>query len=274
MTHPLVRRPGWLFCPADRPDRYGKAAERADVVILDLEDAVLPQDKPAAREALLASPLDPERTVVRINAADTGEQEADLEALRKTGYCYAMLAKTESAAQVEVLAGYEVIALIETAAGALRVEEIAAAEHIAGLMWGAEDLVASLGGTSSVFPGVPGVPGLRDVARYVRARTLIAAGAFGRFALDSVHPDIGDLDGLRAIAEDAVASGFDAKVSIHPAQVPVVREAYRPDPERLEWARGVLAAAQGAQGAFSYQGAMVDAPLLRQAEAVVARAEA
>ena len=87
-----------------------------------------------------------------------------------------------------------------------------------------------------------------------------------------MHLEIGDVDGLRAEATDAAAVGFAATACIHPSQVPVVRDAYRPYPERLEWARAVLAAAADEAGVFAFRGAMVDAPLLRQAEAVVLRA--
>src|SRR5699024_2476457 len=92
--------PAMLFCPADRPERYGKAAERADVVIVDLEDAVAPENRTVARDALRASELDPARTIVRVNPADSADHAADLEALAATGYRCVTLAKTESAAQV------------------------------------------------------------------------------------------------------------------------------------------------------------------------------
>lgn len=92
--------PGWLFCPADRPERFAKAAAAADVVILDLEDGVAEAQKPAARNALRDTPLDPERTVVRINAGGTADQARDLEALAGTAYTTVMLPKAESAAQV------------------------------------------------------------------------------------------------------------------------------------------------------------------------------
>ena len=87
--------PALLFCPADRPERFAKAAERADAVILDLEDAVAPGDKPAAREALIASGLDPDRTIVRLNPASTHDFTLDVEALRDTQYRTVMLAKAE-----------------------------------------------------------------------------------------------------------------------------------------------------------------------------------
>lgn len=261
--------PGWLFCPADRPERFAKAAAAADVVILDLEDGVAEADKPAARKALQDTPLDPERTVVRINAADTDEYSRDLEALAGTAYTTVMLSKTESAAQVTALAPRNVIALLETPRGAVFATEIAAAQGTVALMWGAEDLVAALGGNSS--RKADGT--YRDVAHHVRSTALLAANAFGLVALDAVHLDIGDLDGLRAEAEDAVALGFVGTVCIHPTQVPVVRAAFRPTDEKLDWARRVLAAAKNERGVFKFEGQMVDSPVLKHAAALVRRAE-
>ncbi|MEE6137916.1 CoA ester lyase [Mycobacterium sp. 050128] len=260
--------PGWLFCPADRPERFAKAAAAADVVILDLEDGVAQADKPAARKALQDTPLDPERTVVRINAADTEEYSRDLEALKATPYTTVMLSKTESAAQVTALAPLEVIALLETPRGAVFATEIAAAPGTVALMWGAEDLVAALGGSSSRTPDGT----YRDVARHVRSTALLTASAFGLAVLDAVHLDIGDLDGLRAEAEDAVALGFAGTVCIHPTQIPVVRNAFRPTEEKLDWARRVLAAARGERGVFAFEGQMVDSPVLKHAAALVRRA--
>jgi citrate lyase subunit beta/citryl-CoA lyase len=177
-----LRGPALLFCPGDRPDRYAKAAERADSVILDLEDAVAPHEKPRAREHLLASRLDPDRTLVRVNPVGTPDHRLDLEALAGTAYRTVMLAKTESPEQVAALPGYAVVGLVETARGVLGVDRIAAAAGLVGLMWGAEDLVASLGGTSSRRPD----GGYRDVARHARTRVLLAAGAVGVAAKDAI----------------------------------------------------------------------------------------
>src|SRR5271168_583862 len=265
-----VAGPAWLFCPADRPERFAKAAAAADVVILDLEDGVAEADKPAARKALRENRLDPERTVVRINAADTDEQARDLEALADTAYTTVMLAKTESAAQVIALAPREVIALLETPRGAVFAAEIAAAQGTVAMMWGAEDLVATLGGSSS--RRADGT--YRDVARHVRSTALLAASAFGRIALDAVHLDIRDLDGLRAECDDGVALGFAGTVCIHPSQIPVVRAAYRPTEETLDWARRVLKAAQTERGVFAFEGQMVDSPVLKHAALIVQRAGA
>lgn len=268
-THPVFRfGPAILFCPADRPERYAKALDRADAVILDLEDAVAPDAKHAARVALVSTPLDPERVIVRVNPAGGDEFAADLAALAATDYRTVMLAKCEGTADLVDLAEFEVLALCETAKGVLAAPEIAAIPNVSALMWGAEDLVASLGGSSSRAPD----GSYREVARYARSRVLLAAGAQGIGAIDAVHLDLGDLEGLGREADDAAAVGFAATACIHPSQVEVVRSAYRPSAERVEWARAVLEAAETERGVFAFRGAMVDAPLLAQAEAVLRRA--
>ena len=259
--------PALLFCPADRPERYAKAAERADAVILDLEDAVAPGDRRAAREALLGHPLDPARTIVRVNHAGTDDHELDLEAIDSTDYRYLMLAKTAGARDLDRLEDYEVIALCETAAGVVNAASIAALRNVVGLMWGAEDLVASLGGSSSRRPD----GSYRDVARHARSTVLLAAGAHGKAAIDAVHLDISDLDGLSAEATDAAAVGFTATACIHPDQVATIRAAYQPTAAELAWARSVLAAAEHERGVFVFDGRMVDEPVLAHARAVVAR---
>src|SRR5882757_7431108 len=250
--------PGWLFCPADRPERFEKAAAAADVVFLDLEDGVAANDREAARAALIDTPLDPSTTVVRINPATTPDHELDLKALARTAYTTVMLAKTESADQVAALAPLD----------ALVVAELVRVENAFGAMWGAEDLFAALGGTAN--RNADG--SYRDVAKHVRSQTLLAAKAYGRMALDSVYLDIKDLDGLRAETDDAVAVGFDAKVAIHPTQVAVIRAGYTPTDEQVRWARHVLEAARSERGVFQFKGQMVDMPVLRRAERIVALA--
>ncbi|SNT42573.1 HpcH/HpaI aldolase/citrate lyase family protein [Rhodococcoides kyotonense] len=259
--------PAWLFCPADRPERYFKAAARADVVILDLEDAVAPSDKDAARQALVATPLDPERTVVRVNAHGSRDWSADLDALNDTPYRVVMLPKCESAEQVASLAPRDVVVLVESPLGVVNVADAVTADNAVGAMWGAEDLVAALGGNSSRFADGR----YRDVARHVRSHTLLAAKARGLFALDSVFLDIPDLDGLREESDDAVAVGFDGKVAIHPSQVPVIRDAYAPSPEEVDWAQRLLEAVESNRGVFTFEGRMVDAPVIQQAHRIVAR---
>lgn len=258
--------PAWIFCPADRPERFAKAAASADIVILDLEDGA--GDKPVAREAVVNTPLDPARTVVRINPHGSEDQRLDLEALKRTGYTTVMLPKCEAAEQVSALAPLDVVLIIETPLGALKVTETAAVPNTVGVMWGAEDLFGSLGGTANRFPDGT----YRGVADHVRSQALLAAKAFGKLALDSVYIDIKDLDGLRRETDDAVAVGFDIKVALHPNQVPVIRDGYAPSAQQVDWARQVLAAAADQRGAFAFDGTMVDAPVLRRAERIVALA--
>ncbi|MDI3315604.1 MAG: CoA ester lyase [Mycobacterium sp.] len=257
--------PAWLFCPADRPERFEKASAAADVVILDLEDGVAAAEKDVAREALVRVPLDPARTVVRINPFGTADQRLDLAALASTRYDTVMLPKCEAAHQVSALDPLNVVVLVESPMGALTITESAGAANTVAVMWGAEDLFAVLGGTANRYPD----GSYRDVARYVRSQSLLAAKAHGRLALDSVFLDIGDRDGLRAEVDDAVAVGFDAKVAIHPSQVPIIRAAYVPSPDQVQWARHVLAAASEQRGVFAFEGIMVDAPVLRRAERIM-----
>lgn len=269
-------KPAWLFVPGDRNDRYTKAAERSDVVIVDLEDAVSPAHKADARKAFLEfqnsdEALDPTKTVVRINPVGSEWFHSDLKLLSElpgSGYSV-MLPKVEDTEALEHIRGLKVYALIETVKGVVNVDTIAAHEGVTGLMWGAEDLFASLGGGHSRTAAGD----YRAPAVYTRARVLMAAKAHGKLAIDSVWTDIDNLDDLGVEADDAVNCGFDAKALIHPKHVEVVREAFRPSGEQLEWARGVIQAASNADaGAWTYQGQMIDEPLLQQARNILARA--
>ncbi|SDS57389.1 HpcH/HpaI aldolase/citrate lyase family protein [Agrococcus carbonis] len=264
--------PALLFCPGDRPDRFQNAADRADAVILDLEDAVGPESKAAAREAVQAASLDPAGTIVRVQDASADGFEDDLAAVAASPFRTVMLAKAESAAQVDrvvaAVPGARVVVLVETARGVLAVEPLVAHEAVVGVMWGAEDLVASIGGTSSRDAS----GAYRDVAVHARSRILLAAGAFGKTAIDAIRTDIADLDGAHAEAVDAAASGFGAKAAIHPNHVEPYRRAFAPTAEQLDEARRILAAAEATPGVFSFEGRMVDEPILRHARSVVARA--
>ena len=262
--------PALLFCPADRPERYAKAMQRADGVILDLEDAVAPADKTAARGHLIESELDPARVIVRVNPIGTRAFEADIQTLSQTDYRTVMLAKAESPERIAKLdSRFRLIALLETAKGISHADRIAEADNVVALMWGAEDLVASLGGTSSRKPNGH----YRDIARFARAQTLLAAGAHGKAAIDAVHLDTADVKRLAIEAADAAASGVRATACIHPSQVAIIRDAYRPDDKTVAWARGVLEAARGERGVFSYEGRMVDEPVLRHARGILVRAD-
>ncbi|WEK59764.1 MAG: CoA ester lyase [Candidatus Microbacterium colombiense] len=261
--------PALLFCPADRPERFGTALERADAVILDLEDAVLPEAKASARGNLIDADVDPDRVIVRVNAPGTEAFVSDLATLSQTDFRTVMVAKTEDPAALDAFdARFSLIALCETARGVHAADRIAAHPQIVAMMWGAEDLVASLGGTSSRRAD----GAYRDVARYSRSRVLIEAGAQGKAAIDAVHIDLDDQQGLAREAEDAAASGFAATACIHPNQVAVIRAAYRPDADAVSWALAVLVAAESERGVFRFRGRMIDEPVLRHARSVVSRA--
>lgn len=266
-----LRGPALLFCPGNRPDRFAKAAAAADTVILDLEDAVGPDDKSAARDAVAGAlaELDPAAVLVRVNAPGTPWFDDDLRALAAHPDVAVMLPMAGRAADVEALAPHPVVALCETARGVLAAPEIAAAAGCAGLMWGSEDLVADLGGRAGRAPG----GGYRPAVEEARTRILYAARAAGVPPVDTVLVDIDDLATLRSDSADAVAAGFAAKACIHPAQVPVVREAFRPTADEVAQARAVLAAAEGhTGGVFRLGGRMVDAPLLAHAREVLRQA--
>lgn len=259
--------PALLFCPADRPDRFAKAVERADAVVLDLEDAVAPERKEAARAALVAADLDPARTIVRLNRTGTRDFDADLAAVTDAGIRMVMLAKAEVPADADLLLGFQVIAQIESARGVIEADALAGVRNVVALAWGSEDLVASLGGTSARLPDGR----YRDVVSHARSRILLAAAAAGKACIDAVHGDIDDIDGLRAEAEDARAAGFSATACIHPNQVHVIRAAYAPTDDERGWATRVLAAAQESKGVFRFEGRMVDEPVLAQARRILAR---
>jgi citrate lyase subunit beta / citryl-CoA lyase len=272
VSHHFTMGPTLLFAPADRPERFTKAAERADAVIIDLEDAVAPDAKAQARAHMAASTLDPATTMVRINALDTPDAALDLQALAGSPYRTIMVAKASDPHAVAALAGFEVVVLCESAAGILAAPALAQLPNVVALMWGAEDLVASLGGTSSRFTAGPHAGAYRAVAMQARSQLLLAAGAFGKVAIDSIYADFADLDGLAEESEDAVASGFGAKACIHPSQVAVIRAAYRPSDEEVAAARELLAAAEDAgTGVFAFQGQMVDGPILLHAQQTLRR---
>lgn len=260
--------PALLFCPADRPERFAGALRKADAVILDLEDAVLPTAKTAARGNLIDADLDPDRVIVRVNAPTSPDFASDLATLAQTDFRTVMVAKTEDTTALDAFdERFSLVALCETARGVQAADRIAAHPRVVAMMWGAEDLMASLGGTSSRRPD----GGYRDIARYARSRVLLESGAQGKAAIDAVHIDLGDSAGLESEAADAAASGFAATACIHPDQVSIIRAAYAPDASTVQWARDVLAAAESERGVFRFEGRMVDEPVLRHARTVLAR---
>lgn len=257
-----------LFCPADRPDRYRKALEAADAVIIDLEDAVSPDGKDRARDTLSDAlswlPLD--RTVVRINSPRTETGATDLEMLLHSAARFVMVPKVESAEEIEMAAPLAVIALCETARGIQRVPLLANADGCVAVMWGGEDLTADIGGLRSRGSDGAYLPHVQ----YARSRTLVAAAAAGIAAWDGVYLDIADLAGLASETLDAVRMGFDAKVVIHPSHAAVVRRAYRPTDDQVRWAGELMEVVRAARsGVTTFDGRMVDGPLIQMAKNIL-----
>ncbi|MCU1480480.1 MAG: citE [Subtercola sp.] len=259
--------PALLFCPADRPDRYAKAASSADAVILDLEDAVAPGAKASARGSLIESTLDPARTIVRVNPAASALLRDDIAALQRTDFRTVMVAKVETEEDLVLLDGFDVIAICESPLGVRNADLLAEHPAVVALTWGAEDLVAAMGGSSSRDSNGR----YRQFALYARSRVLIAAASLGKPAFDTVHLDIADEAGLHDEVTDAAASGFAGAMCIHPKQVSIIRAAFRPTTEAVLWAHRVLDAASASpNGVFALDGHMVDEPVLRQARRILA----
>lgn len=264
--------PALLFAPADRPERFGKAAGRADGVIVDLEDGAAAADPVAKRANVLAHPLDPARTILRVSGPDAPTFADDARLVHESPYDVVMLPKVRDRIPEE-LAGLRVIAMIETPQAMLAAGDIAAHPDVVGLFWGAEDLAAELGGTSSrrTVAEDP-ARSYRQPQQLARTLTLVHAAAAGKVAIDAVHADFRDEEGQYLEALDAAGAGFAATACIHPAMVPAVRRAYFPAEEELARARAILARAGEHQGAFQLDGEMIDAPIVRQAALIARRA--
>jgi (S)-citramalyl-CoA lyase len=259
-----------LFVPAIRPDRFPKAiASGADAVIVDLEDAVAPEQKAAGREALAryAQEHPDDRLWVRINDGTTAWFEEDLALCRSLpSIAGIVLPKAQKAEHVYIVsgAGKPLMPVIESAAGVRELSHIAAANGVVRLSFGILDLMVELGTR-------PGSRAAQFVLDQMRFQILVASRMHGLASpLDSVFADFSDLEGLAAAAGMARDMGFGGMLCVHPAQVPVVHDVYRPSAEDLDWARRVVAHAdETGEYAFRLDGRMVDRPLIERARRVV-----
>ncbi|SFP69907.1 HpcH/HpaI aldolase/citrate lyase family protein [Sphingomonas rubra] len=267
-----------LFVPGDRPERFAKAAAcGADALILDLEDSVAPAAKASAREAVAAFLAGPRALplLVRVNPLDSELIGDDLAAVAAHAPDALVLPKAEGAASIEALVARAALPILpvatETPAAVFLLGGYApVAQHLLGLTWGAEDLPAAIGAaTSREADG-------RYTAPYemVRSLALFGAHAAGVPAIETVYPDFRDLDGLAAYAARGRRDGFTGMMAIHPAQVAVINAAFTPSAEEVAHARAIvdLFAAHPGAGALQLDGRMVDAPHLKQARALLARA--
>ncbi len=267
-----------LFVPADRPERFGKAAASgADAIILDLEDSVAPSRKAFARDAVRAALGEPADVIrlVRINPLDADQLRDDIEAAR--GADAIMLPKAAGKATVAALVeayGPDCPPILpiatEIPAAIFTLGEYAAvSDRLCGLTWGAEDLPAAIGAaTSREADGH-----YTDPYRMIRSLLLFGAHAAGVAAIETVYPAITDLDGLAAYAARGSRDGFTGMMAIHPTQVATINAAFTPDAATVARAEAIVAAFAAAPeaGALQLDGRMIDAPHLRQAQAILAR---
>lgn len=272
MSTQLATSPvSYLFVPGNRPDRFDKAlAAAADVVIIDLEDAVAPQDKARARSDIAtwcaANKGFASRSVVRINDATSEWFDADLDLLRTAGILGAMLPKAELVSQIDRVSaamaqGGTVIPIIESARGLLNVDAIAAAGGVHRLAFGTLDYALDL--------DLSGDP--RGLI-YPASRIALASKAAGLASpIAGVTADLGNEDALLADLAFARACGFGAKLCIHPKQVAPIHRALAPTADEVAWAKRVIAAAQAGSGAVQVDGKMVDRPVLLKARAILER---
>jgi citrate lyase subunit beta/citryl-CoA lyase len=256
----------YLFVPADRPDRFAKAlGSGAERVILDLEDAVLPDAKPAAREAIAAADLDWARVVVRVNNAASAEWEQDLATLARVPAAAAMVPKAECAARLAELrraAGREIEVLpqIETAAGLEALDAILRAPGVRRAAFGHLDFAADIGAAPDW-----------EALLLARSTLVLRSRLAGRAApVESVTTEIADTELVERETEAARRLGFGAKLLIHPAQVAPVAGVFAPSAEEIAWARRVIEAGRAA-GAVRVDGRMVDKPVIDAARRILAR---
>lgn len=266
----------FLFVPASRPERFAKALQSgADYLILDLEDAVAPEQKDGARDMLakglaLFSKEQLHRTLVRINAAGAPWHAADLQALApwiQQGLCGVMVPKSESAASLHAVAevlgpAAQLVPLIESLAGLDALGQLARAPQVARLAFGHLDFQLDLGMQC----------GPEEVELTSVRLELVAASRREQLPapIDGVTTDTGHRERQLADAQRARAFGFGAKLCIHPLQVAPVNETFSPSESEVAWARRVIEGAQAHKGqAFSLDGRMVDLPVILLAERIL-----
>ena len=260
----------WLFVPGDRPDRFAKAAgSGADEIILDLEDAVAPTDKATARQHIGDWLRQGGSGWVRINAADTAWFEADLaELAAAAGLRGVMVPKAEETAPLErvrraVTQHAGLVALVESARGVAAAADLAGCPAVDRLAFGSVDFAVDLDAVEEW-----------DSLLLARSGLVLASRAAGKPGpIDGVTRSIDDTALVGREAARSRRLGFSGKLAIHPAQLPAIAAAFRPEPAEIEWARSLVAAVeQGSSGALAVDGQMIDKPVLDRAHALLRRA--
>jgi citrate lyase subunit beta/citryl-CoA lyase len=252
-----------LFVPADRPDRFAKAAASgADAVIIDLEDAVPPDRKVRARDALSRDMLPAAPILIRINATSTEWFAGDVVAVLRLGVECLLLPKSETIddiGRVGTMAGaLHIVALIETARGLANARGVAGS-GVSRLAFGSIDYCADLGCAHQ-----------RDILIPARSEIVLASRLAGICPpLDGVTAKIDSPEEAEADARHACNLGFGGKMCVHPTQITPVKAGFMPTASEVDWANSILASPEG--GASKIAGAMVDAPVRQRARQILAR---
>jgi citrate lyase subunit beta/citryl-CoA lyase len=286
----------WLFAPGDSEKKMGKAiASAADIALLDLEDSVSPENKPAARAMVaeqIAASDNAARLWVRINPISTADCISDLAAIIAARPGGVFLPKAEGAADITQLHHYLtaleaangipkgrtlIAALVtETAAAMFRTGEYAGnypgKTRLVAMSWGAEDLSSALGAREQRGPDGE----YSHTYEMARSLCLIGASAAGVAPIETVQPEFRDLETLERRAKSVRAQGFRGMLAIHPAQVDPINAAFTPSAEELAHARAVVQAFADHPGAgvVALDGAMLDRPHLALAQRLLAEASA
>jgi citrate lyase subunit beta/citryl-CoA lyase len=267
----MVVERSFLFVPADRPERFGKAlATKADRVIIDLEDAVAPAEKDAARDRLAdwLNSTDAGDVMVRVNATTTAWHADDLRAVARSPRVVGlMLPKAEDkhaiAATRAILPDSKaLIGLVETVRGVAGLRAVAGTPGLTRLAFGTVDFCLETG-----------IQGQGDELDFVRAQLTMESCLAGLAPpIEGVTVDIKAADVLDADVARARKYGFGGKLCIHPAQVDAVNVGFSPSAASIDWARRVMMAAQSRAGAVTVDGKLVDRPIMLQAEKILALA--
>lgn len=261
-----------LFVPGARPDRFDKAvASGADTIIIDLEDAVVPDAKSEARSAALGwlAHRGETKAGIRINSPRTADGCADIAALAACGCSpdFVMVPKTETGVDLEIVDealghGAPLIALIESGRGLRRAFDIAK-QSKAGVLFGGADFSASLGADLSDW----------DAMLVARGTIAAACAAAGVPAYDVPYLDVKDVAGLETATRKAKAMGFAGRACIHPVQVETVNATFRPTPAEVLEARAIIKALKESKGgAALHNGKLIERPVILAAEQTLAKA--
>lgn len=281
----------FLFVPGDSERKLAKGPSSGpDALILDLEDSVAADRKPTAREMVRAYLTSANRAgpklYVRVNALDTGLTLGDLALVMQGKPDGIAFPKCVGQANLDLLATWldafearegieagttRILTIATESAAAVLALTAAPARHsrLIGHSWGGEDLMADLGALAKG----PSPGEYDDTFRFARTVNLLASVAAGVTAFDTVYPDIRNVEGLRAEANDAKRMGYGGKIAIHPDQVAIIHEVFTPSTQEIDWARRVVATFESnpGSGVLTLDGKMLDRPHLVLARRLLAR---